>query len=112
MFPQYNELFYSYKKHAVLKQKGNTPERVKTPKILLLPSVIKILTNHTQIINILNRLGNGVLYSILSEMHTKSAYFFQTQQSDEAIMPINTAKEALMIYLADNIDQNEETLAG
>ena len=95
-----------------MKQKGNTPERVKTPKILLLPSVIKILTNHTQIINILNRLGNGVLYSILSEMHTKSAYFFQTQQSDEAIMPINTAKEALMIYLADNIDQNEENLAG
>ena len=45
-------------------------------------------------------------------MHTKSAYFFQTQQSDEAIMPINTAKEALMIYLADNIDQNEENLAG
>ena len=85
---------------------------MKTPKILLLSSVIKILTNHTQIINILNRLGNGVLYSILSEMHTKNAYFIQTQQSDEAILPIKTAKEALMIYLADNIDQNEETLAG
>ena len=45
-------------------------------------------------------------------MHTKNAYFIQTQQSDEAILPIKTAKEALMIYLADNIDQNEETLAG
>ena len=45
-------------------------------------------------------------------MHTKNAYFIQTQQSDESILPIKTAKEALMIYLADNIDQNEETLAG
>ena len=30
--------------------------RVKTPKSLLLPSVIKTLTNNTEIVNIINRL--------------------------------------------------------
>ena len=47
-----------------------TNGRVKTPKSLLLPGVIKMLTNNTEVINILNSLVHGVSYSILSEMLT------------------------------------------
>ena len=45
--------------------------RVKPPKSVLLPSVFKTLTNNTEIINIINRLGHGVSYSILSQMPTE-----------------------------------------
>ena len=45
-------------------------------------------------------------------MHSENAYFIQKQQSDEVILPINTAKEAFTIYVADNIDRNGETLTG
>ena len=47
-----------------------TNGRVKTPKSLLLPGVIKMLTNNTEVINILNSLVHGVSHSILSEMLT------------------------------------------
>ena len=45
-------------------------------------------------------------------MHTENAYFIQKQQSDEVILPINTVKETFTIYVAYNIDRNEETLTG
>ena len=50
-----------------------TEGRVKTPKSVLLPTVVKQLTNNTEIINTLNKLGHGVSYSILSDMHTGNA---------------------------------------
>ena len=40
-----------------------TKGRVRTPKSILLPSMVKTLTNNTRLINILNRLGHGVSYS-------------------------------------------------
>ena len=85
---------------------------MKTPKSLLLPSVIKTLTNNTEVKNILSSLTYGVSYSILSEMYTKNAYLIQKQQSDEVVLPINTAKEVFTIYVADDIDRNEESLTG
>ena len=48
--------------------------KVKTPKSLLLPSNIKLLTSSTEIINIVHRLGQSVSYSILNEMQTENAY--------------------------------------
>ena len=45
-------------------------------------------------------------------MLTKNAYLIRKQLSDEVMLPINTAKEAFTIYVADNIDQNKETLTG
>ena len=41
-----------------------------TPKSLLLPSIIKQLTNN-KIINIVHTLGHSVSYSILNEMYTQ-----------------------------------------
>ena len=45
-------------------------------------------------------------------MYTENAYLIQKQKSDEDILPINTVKETFMIYIAYNIDRNEETLTG
>ena len=86
--------------------------RVKIPKNVLLPSVIKALTNNTEIINIINRLGHGVSYSILSEMHTENAFSIQKQQLEEIFIPEDTVKKKFTVYVANNIDRNEETLTG
>ena len=85
---------------------------MKTPKGVLLPSVIKTLTNNTEIINIIKRLGHGISYSILSEMHTENAYRIHDQQSEDVILPLQSKKETFTIYVADNIDRSEETLLG
>ena len=86
--------------------------RIKTPKSVLLPSVIKTLTNNTEIINIINRLGHGVSYSILSEMHTENAFRIQEQQLGDIVIPEEASKETFTIYVGDNIDRTEETLTG
>ena len=67
-----------------------TEGRVKTPKSVLLPSNIKQLTNNTEIINTIHRLGHGVSYSILSEMHTENAYHIQDQQLEDVILPLHS----------------------
>ena len=69
----------------------------KTPKSMLLPSVIKTLTNNTEIINIINRLGHGVSYSILSKMHTENAFRIQKQQLDEIDIPEDNVKEKFTV---------------
>ena len=86
--------------------------RVKILKSLLLPSVIKTLTNNTEIINIINHLGHGVSYSILSEMHMENTFRIQEPQRDEIVIPEDTIKGKFTIYMADKIDRNIETLTG
>ena len=84
--------------------------KVKTPKSLLLPSIIKQLTNNTEIINIVHRLGHSISYSVLNEMHTENAYIVHDQQeNDDVILPLTSQKETFTIYVADNIDRKEET---
>ena len=90
-----------------------TKGRIKTLKSILLPSIIKTLTNNAEVINILNRLGDGVSYSILSELNTENAFKIEEQQlEDNLILPLDCQKEKFTIYVADNIDWNEETLSG
>ena len=87
--------------------------KVKTPKSLLLPSIIKELTNNTEIINIVHRLDHSVSYSILKDMHTENAYIVHDQQeNDDVILPLTSQKETFTIYVEDNIDRKEETLPG
>ena len=88
-----------------------TKGRIKTPKSILLPSSIKQLTNNTELINTVHRLGHGVSYSILSKLHTENAYSIQEQQGD-VILPLHSRRETFTIYVADNIDRKEETLSG
>ena len=89
-----------------------TKGRVKTPKSVLLATVVKQLTSNTEIINTLNKLGHGVSYSILSEMHTENAYIIQYQQQADVILPLNCLKESFTVYVPNNIDRKEETLLG
>ena len=89
-----------------------TEGKVKTPKSVLLPTVVKQLTDNTEIINTLNKLGHGVSYSILSEMHTENAYIIQDQQQADFILPLKCLKENFTLYVAENIDRKEETLSG
>ena len=68
--------------------------KVKTPKTLLYPSIIKQLTNNTEIINIVHRLGHSVPYSILNGMHTENAYIVHDQQEkDDVILPLTNEKK-------------------
>ena len=87
-----------------------TEGKVKTPKSVLLPTVVKQLTDNTEIINTLNKLGHGVSYSILSEMHLENAYTIQDQQKADVNFLLNCLKESFTVYVADNIDRKEETL--
>ena len=89
-----------------------TKGRIKTPKSVLLPNIIKQLMNNTELINTIHRLGHGVSYSILTEMHTENAYNIQDHQQEDVILPLDSRKEAFTIYVADNIDRKEETLSG
>ena len=45
-----------------------------TPKSILLPSVTETLTNYTELINLTNKLGHGISYTLLAEMNTENAY--------------------------------------
>ena len=76
--------------------------KVKTPKSLLLPSIIKQLTNNPEIINIVHRLGHrlggSVLYSILNEMHTENAYIVHDQQENNDVnITFNQSKRKIYI---------------
>ena len=76
--------------------------KVKTPKSLLLPSIIKQLTNNPEIINIVHRLGHRlgdrVLYSILNEMHTENAYIVHDQQENNDVnITFNQSKRKIYI---------------
>ena len=53
---------------------------VKTPKSILLPTMVKTLTNNTELINILNKLGHGVSYSVLMELQIENAYKIYEKQ--------------------------------
>ena len=86
---------YSMAQDIVYNMNGG---KVKTPKSVFLPSVIKTLTNNTEIINIINRLGHGVLYSILSEIYTQNTFRIQEQQLHKIVIPEDTVKEKFIVY--------------
>ena len=50
------------------------------------PYNIKMLINSTELINMVNRLGNGICYSLLEEMETENAYKVIDQQTDGTIV--------------------------
>ena len=87
--------------------------RIRTPKSILLPTMVKTLTNCTELINILNRLGHGVSYSLLMESQTENAFKILEEQIESGyIIPKDCQKEKFTIFVADNIDRMEETLSG
>ena len=90
-----------------------TNGRVKTPKSVLSPTLIKSLTNNTELINVINKFGHDVNYTLLMETQTENAYSILEQQTqDNVILPIGCEMDSFTIFVADNIDRNEETLSG
>ena len=75
--------------------------------------MVKTLINNTEPINILNKLGHGVSYSVLMELQTENAYkIYEKQLTNDWIIPANYTKEAFTNFAADTTDRNEETLTG
>ena len=82
-----------------------TRGRVKTPKSGLLPSTVKNLTSNTGLINILNKLGQGICYTLLMEIQTEEAHRMSEQQLNEGmIIPEDCLTEQFTTFVADNID--------
>ena len=90
-----------------------TNVKIKTPKSILLPTMIKSLPNNTELINVLNRLGHSISYSTLMESQTENAFqILDYQLRSGCIIPEECQADSFTIFVADNIDRNEETLSG
>ena len=53
---------------------GTSKGRVKTVKSVVLQSCIKSLTNNKELINIMNKFGHRISYSLLEELESETAY--------------------------------------
>ena len=91
--------------------------RVKIPKSISLPCTIKNLTNNTELVNVVNRLGHGVSYIAPMELFVENAYKIYEEKFERSlVLPRDVLKEEFTIYVADidrlmNIDRLEETLS-
>ena len=84
-----------------------------TPKSILLPLLIKSLTNNTNFITIISRLGHGVSYTKLGEVITEVAYSGINNNVDGMIcLPKKCKKGCFTMLVEDKIDGYEETLTG
>ena len=70
-----------------------TNGRIKTPKSILLPTLIKSLTNNTEIINVINKLSHGVSFTVLMETHTENAYKILEQQLENTFILLLDCQE-------------------
>lgn len=88
--------------------------KIKTPKSILFPRIIKMLTNFTELINITNWFGHGVSYTITEELDTENAFLKidKNSEGDGIVLPDGCQKDVFTIVVADNIDCMEETLSG
>ena len=87
-----------------------TNGKIKTPKSILYPSVIKSLTNCTELITLNNKLGHGVSDSILEELFTENAFRLIDMSGNETFIPTSIEEDHFTIAVYDNIDRMEETL--
>ena len=91
--------------------------RVKIPKSISFPCTIKNLTNNTELVNVVNRLGHGVCYIAPMELFVENAYKIYEEKFERSlVLPRDVLKEEFTIYVADidrlmNIDRLEETLS-
>ena len=60
----------------------------------------------------MNKLGHGLAYTQLMEIQTENAYMIFDKQKENGTLLLNALKEIFSLYVADNIDRNEETLTG
>ena len=73
---------------------------------------MKDLTNNTELINILNKLRLDICYTLIMGIQTEEAYLQPEQQLNGGmIIPEDCLTEQFMIFVADNIDRQEEKLS-
>ena len=76
-----------------------------TPKSILLPLLFKLLTNNTELITIISRLGHGVSYTKLGEVITEVAYSRIDNNVNGMICSPEKCKNGCFTMLVeDNID--------
>jgi len=74
---------------------------------------IKELTNNTELINTISKLGHGVSYSVLEELLTEVAYKnVEKRRENEETLPDKIEEGLFTMIVEDNIDRLEETLSG
>ena len=68
---------------------------------------------NTELIHILNRFGHGISYTLLMEEQTKNAYqLIEQQLCTGCVIPKESVPDSFTIFVAGNIDRQEETLSG
>ena len=85
-----------------------TKGRIKTPKIVLHPNIIKQLMNNTELINTIHRLGYGVSYYISTEMHTENAYSIQDHQKRTSFCHWTVEKNPLQYMLLTTLTEKRK----
>ena len=84
-----------------------------TPKSILLPLLFKLLTNNTELIATISRLGHGVSYTKLGEVITEVAYSrIDNNVNGMICLPEKCKHGCFTMLVEDNVDWNEETLTG
>ena len=90
-----------------------TNGRVKTPKSILFPCMVKSLTNNTELLDSIHLLGHGICPSLLMECLTDNAYqIYEKREKNGCVLPLETLRKIFTIFVGDNIDRNEETING
>ena len=85
----------------------------KIPKSILFPYTMKSLTNNTEIINLTNKFGHGISYTLLEEIETEIAFQrMEVDYFDGVVLPRGCKEETSSLYVGDNIDNEEQTLSG
>lgn len=87
--------------------------RQKPPKRILLPYVVKSLTNNVDLIQLLNRCVHGIAYSQLTELNTALCLQKMATTTINAVPLPENIRSFIPTSLGwDNIDHLEETLSG
>ena len=90
-----------------------TRGRFKPAKHILLPSAVKSLTGNVELIQLLNRLGQGIAYSQLEELNTSLCLQKLCMPEQTGFpLPDNILVCTDTILAFDNIDRLENTLSG
>ena len=91
--------------------------KIKTPKSVLLPAVVKSLCNNVEVIKLTNNYGHGVSYNLIEEIETEHALMVINEQKDKkVIIPEEAFQDdgscCIGLMVAENIDNLECTLTG
>ncbi len=90
---------------------------IKTPKCVLIPTVVKALCSNTEILKLINKYGHEMSYDLVEEIETEYALNVICEQDEHrVVIPANVTRDnsesAVALMVADNIDNAECTLSG